>query len=141
FIDAPGGTYWRTWRDYVEDHLLANGLISPDDMRLFRVTDDLDEAVAEITQFYRRYHSSRYVGDRLVVRLSSPLDRASLAALNHEFDDLLTRGEIVQGGALAQEAGEPDLLALPRLIMHFDRRQFGRLRMLIDRLNQLDSSE
>src|SRR5690606_993247 len=61
FIDAPGGTYWQTWRAYVEDHLLKENLISPADMRLFKITDDLDVAIAEITGFYRRYHSSRYV--------------------------------------------------------------------------------
>jgi uncharacterized protein (TIGR00730 family) len=136
FIDAPGGTYWKTWQSYVETHLLAEGLISPEDMRLFLVTDDLDEAVDEITSFYRRYHSSRYVGDRLVIRLSSALNAGTLAELNRDFSDLLSRGEIVQGHALEQESGEPDLVSLPRLIMHFDRRQFGRLRMLIDRINQ-----
>ncbi|HYC22856.1 MAG TPA: TIGR00730 family Rossman fold protein [Candidatus Bathyarchaeia archaeon] len=138
FIDAPGGTYWKTWQSYVETHLLAEGLISPEDMRLFRVTDDLDEAVEEITSFYRRYHSSRYVGDRLVMRLSHPLDPAALAELNRDFSDLLSRGEIVQGQALEQEAGEPELVSLPRLIMHFDHRHFGRLRMLIDRINQIE---
>jgi hypothetical protein len=136
FLDAPGGTYWKTWRRYVERHLLAEGMISSSDMRLFKITDDLDEAVEEITGFYRRYHSSRYVGDRLVIRMSSPLPDAVIEELNEDFADIITRGRIRQGEALAQEAGEPELASLPRLILHFGRRSFGRLRMLIDRINE-----
>src|SRR5438132_10126239 len=61
FIDAPRGTYWKTWKRYVEDHLLRQRLISAEDMSLFKVTSSLDEAVHEITGFYRVYHSSRNV--------------------------------------------------------------------------------
>jgi uncharacterized protein (TIGR00730 family) len=135
FIDAPGGHYWRTWHAYVTDHLLREGLVSPSDMRLFKVTDDLDEAIAEITGFYRRYHSSRYVRDLLVIRIASPLSEKALADLNHEFADIVRGDPIVQRTALPEEAGEPDLAALPRLVFGFGRRNFGRLRMLIDAIN------
>jgi predicted Rossmann-fold nucleotide-binding protein len=64
FLDAARGTYWKIWKRYGEEHLLRRGLISPEDMGLFTVTDDIDEAVDEIKTFYRVYHSSRYVGDR-----------------------------------------------------------------------------
>lgn len=136
FVDAPGGSYWKKWRDYVVDHLLNESLISPADMRLFKVTDDVDEAIAEITAFYRRYHSSRYVRDRLVLRLSEPLSDVRLAALNEEFADIVVGDPIVQCDALPEEAGEPELAHLPRLVFTFGRRQFGRLRMLIDAVNQ-----
>lgn len=135
FVDAPGGRYWTTWRDYVVEHLLEKSLISPADMRLFKVTDDLDEAIAEITTFYRRYHSSRYVGAQLVLRLTEPLSDDRLHALNEEFADIVVDGRIVQTGALPAEAGEPEIAHLPRLAFEFDRRQFGRLRMLIDAVN------
>jgi uncharacterized protein (TIGR00730 family) len=138
FIDAPGGHYWRTWRDYVDNHLLKEGLISPTDMRLFKVTDDLDEAIAEITGFYRRYHSSRYVRNLLVIRIATPLTAQALAELNREFADLVVGPPIVQTTALPEEAGEPDLVALPRLVFEFGRRAFGRLRMLIDAINAAD---
>jgi uncharacterized protein (TIGR00730 family) len=136
FVDAPGGAYWQTWRRYVEDHLLAEGLVSPADMRLFKVTDDLDCAIEEITRFYRRYHSSRYVGDRLVLRLSSPIDEGALARLNADYADIVARDEIRQVDALREEAHEPELATLPRLVFHFTRRHFGRLRMLIDAVNE-----
>ena len=135
FVDAPGGRYWKQWRDYVVDHLLNESLISPADMRLFKVTDDVEEAIAEITTFYRRYHSSRYVRDRLVIRLVEPLSDVRLASLNEEFSDVLASGSIVQTGALPEEAGEHEIAHLPRLVLTFARRQFGRLRMLIDAIN------
>jgi len=135
FIDAPGGHYWKTWRDYVDAHLLQENLISPADMRLFKVTDDLDEAIAEITGFYRRYHSSRYVRQRLVLRLTERLSDARLAALNEEFADIVVGDPIVQTSALPEEAGEPEIAELPRLVFEFGRRHFGRLRMLIDAVN------
>ena len=138
FIDAPGGTYWRNWKQYVEDHLLAEGLVSPADMRLFKVTDDLDEAIAEITGFYRRYHSSRYVGDLLVIRMNTRLSAESVALLDAEYADIVVRGGIRASAALPEEAGEPAIAELPRLVLHFARRHFGRLRMLIDSINALE---
>jgi len=135
FVDAPGGRYWKQWRDYVVDHLLNESLISPADMRLFKVTDDVEEAIAEITTFYRRYHSSRYVRDRLVIRLVEPLSDVRVASLNEEFADIVVGDPIVQTGALPEEAGEPETAQLPRLVFTFARRQFGRLRMLIDAIN------
>lgn len=135
FIDAPGGTYWQTWQKYVERHLLDEGMISPADMRLFKVTDDLDEAVHEIEHFYRRYHSSRYVRDLLVIRLNEPLEAEVLQALNEEFADIVAEGRMRQTAALPEEAGDPELASKPRLVFHFARRAFGRLRMLIDALN------
>lgn len=137
FLDSPGGSYWKTWADYVRRHLLDEQLISEQDMSLFRVTDDVDEAVAEITGFFHRYHSQRYVGDQLVLRLQSPISEPVLNELNRDFKDILREdaGPIVQQGALPEEADEPELAELPRLVLPFARFDFGKLRMLIDRVN------
>ena len=56
-------------------------MISPEDLGLFRITDDVDEAVDEIQGFYRVFHSQRYVVDSLVFRLRRPLSAAALAEL------------------------------------------------------------
>jgi uncharacterized protein (TIGR00730 family) len=135
FLDVPRGTYWKTWRRYLADHVLRRGLISEEDMSLFRVTDDIGEAVNEITGFYRVYHSVRAVGRKLVVRLVRPVSAEVLARLNAEFADILTGGAITQERALASEADEPEIAHLPRLVMRFDRASFGRLRQMIDVLN------
>ena len=135
FLDAPRGTYWKTWKRYVEDHLLRAGLISPVDMGLFKVTDKIDDAIAEIRGFYRVYHSSRYVGDRFVIRLNAPLAPPLLGRLNDDFVDILQDGVFEVGAALPEEEGEPEIAHLPRLVFRFNRLSFGRLRAMIDRIN------
>jgi hypothetical protein len=135
FVDAPGGDYWRDWAKYVDEHLLGRKLISPDDTGLFRVTDSVDEAVAEVTRFYRNYHSSRYVGDRLVLRVQEAPGPDALAALSREFADLLVGGAIEASGALPEEGA--DAPGLARLVLRFDRKSTGRLRRLIDRVNEV----
>jgi hypothetical protein len=136
FLDAPRGTYWKTWKRYVDEHLLRPRLISPDDMALFKVTTSVDEAVEEITGFYRVYHSARMVGRRLVLRLHRPIPAPLVERLSVEFHDILGGQPIVQRAALDEEKEDaPELEALPRLVLEFDRASFGRLRQLIDRVN------
>jgi hypothetical protein len=134
-VDEPGGTYWRDWSRYVDAHLRARGLVSPEDLSLYRVTDDVETAVRETTDFYRNYHSSRFVGERLVLRVRKAPDATELARLDDEFADLLTSGGLEIAGPLEAEADE--VPELPRIVLRFDRRRAGRLRLLIDRLNAL----
>ncbi len=135
FLDPPGGSYWKEWAAYVESQLGARGMIDETDRSLFLVTDVLDEAVAEILRFYRNYHSSRYLGDRLVIRVQRAPDPEELDRLNDEFGDILTRGKIEVRRVLAGERGE--LAQLPRIVLRFNRTRAGRLRALIDSLNGL----
>jgi uncharacterized protein (TIGR00730 family) len=136
FLDMPKGTYWKTWQRYVKDHLLRRKLIAEEDLALFCVTDSVDVAVRELTTFYRVYHSMRHVGRRTAMRINKPVEPELLTRLNEEFADILCRGSITQGHALPQEADEPDIAHLPRLIMHFNRTNHGRLRQMIDVINQ-----
>jgi uncharacterized protein (TIGR00730 family) len=135
-LDRPRGTYWKTWQRYVEDHLLRRGMIQKEDLALYKVTDSVTAAVEEITHFYRVYHSSRYVRERFVIRVTRPLPADFVDALARDFADIITAGSITQRPALRAEREEPDILHLPRLVLQFDQVHFGRLRMLIDRLNQ-----
>ncbi|HWU36198.1 MAG TPA: hypothetical protein VN203_01055, partial [Candidatus Acidoferrum sp.] len=105
----------------------------------YRVTDRVETAVAEITGFYRNYHSSRYVGDRLVVRLQHAPTGGELDRLNGEFRDILVDGMLTVGPALPEETNDHAIAHLPRLVLRFNRRDIGRLRQLIDALNQLRS--
>jgi uncharacterized protein (TIGR00730 family) len=134
-IDEPGGDYWRKWRDYVVDVLLARAMISQADLALFKVTDSVEEGVREIVTFYRMYHSMRYVGRDLVLRLRRPLTAKTLKLLQRDFSDIVLSGTIEQTGPLPAEANEPELAALPRLCFEFNRSDMGRLRMLIDAVN------
>ena len=134
-LDEPGGDYWKHFADFIDNTLLADGMISPQDRALYKVTDSLQEAVDETLGFYRVYHSMRYVKDTLVLRITSSLQEEQLASLNENFSDILVDGKIEQVKALPEERNEPELADLPRLKMHFDRRQLGKLRMLIDEVN------
>jgi uncharacterized protein (TIGR00730 family) len=134
-VDAPDGDYWTRWQDYIRDVLVARRLISPDDLSLFKVTNSVDEAVAEVLQFYRVYRSMRYVGrDLLVLRLQAPLSEAQLEQVRSSFGDIVVSGTFEQSGILPAEGAEfPELT---RLAFHFDRRSMGRLRQLVDYLNR-----
>ena len=136
FVDAPGGTYWTEWREYNVRHLLERGLISPEDMDLFLITDRPEVAVQEIVSFYKNYHSSRYVHERLVLRLNQPLPDWLLKDINRDFADLVSEGAFESGGALPEERNESDLIHLPRLLFWFNRKNLGRLRQLINTLNR-----
>ena len=134
-VDVPGGTYWKTFIEFVRVELLERGLISPDDMSLFRLVNDPEEAVAEIKKFYRIFHSYRFVGPEMVIRLNEPLSEARLDEMNEAFRDLLGNGEFRQCSALPQESNEMELASMPRLVFRPVRKRFGRLRELIDAIN------
>lgn len=134
-VDAPGGTYWQHWRTYVKAELLHNGMISAEDMNLFKLTDDVDEAVEEITGFYRRFHSMRYVGDLMVIRMSSMIPPQLLERLNDTYGRILTGGKIEQApGPLDGEQDE--FPGLPRLAFRFNRKDIGCLRLMVDEINR-----
>jgi uncharacterized protein (TIGR00730 family) len=133
-VDAPGGDYWTRWQAYITDVLLARKLISPEDLSLYKIAATVDEAVEEVLGFYRVYHSMRYVGHDLVLRLQAPLSAELLEEVRKGYADLVVTGTYEQSpGPLSAEAGElPDLA---RLRFHFNRRNMGRLRQLIDHIN------
>jgi uncharacterized protein (TIGR00730 family) len=135
-VDEPGGDYWLHWQRYIKEVCLARGLIAPADLALYRITDSVDEAVAEITQFYRIYHSMRYVRGHLVLRLQRRLSDETLRRIREEFRDIVESGTFEQTAALPEEANDPHLAALPRMRFRFDRCSMGRLRMLVDVINR-----
>jgi uncharacterized protein (TIGR00730 family) len=135
-LDEPGGDYWRELAHFFDRQLLGRGMISPEDRSLYRVTDRVEEAVAEILGFFRVYHSMRYVHDQLVLRLHRPLPPEFLDTIDIQFADVLSRGRFVLSGPLPEEKDEPELTSLPRLVFHFNRSNFGRLRHLIDEINR-----
>lgn len=135
-IDRPGGNYWHAWSEYIHKHLVQQRLISPDDPSLYTVTDNLDVACDAITRFYQVYHSSRYVRDKLVIRLKTELSDADVEQLNANFSDILVQGHIEKSQALPQEA-QDDTAGLPRLVLYFNQRDLGRLYQMIATINDL----
>jgi uncharacterized protein (TIGR00730 family) len=135
-VDPPGGSYWKSWEIYQRDHLLKAGLISEDDLYLYTLTDRVDEACAAIAGFYKVFHSSRYVGENLILRLKWEPSDEILDYLNGKYSRLLVDGQILRGAVLPEEVGS-DTEHLSRLILHFNQRDLGLLYQLIRDLNRL----
>ena len=136
-IEKPGGTYWKTWDKNVREHLLRNQLISSDDLHLYHITDDTDQAVSIITRFYRNFHSSRFVKDLFVIRLKHAPSPSAIEAMNEDFADIIAGEKIKVIEATPEEREDDDEVKLARIAFGFDRRHYGRLRQLIDVLNGL----
>src|SRR3989441_7573009 len=102
-IDRPGGVYWKTWDKHVREHLLRDQLVSPDDLNLYQITDDSDQAVKIITRFYRNFHSSRFVKDLFVIRLNHPPTDSAIKAMNEDFADIVIGPEIKRIDPTAEE--------------------------------------
>ena len=136
-MDRPGGTYWKTWDKNIREHLLRDQLISPDDLNLYQITDDADEAMKWIVRFYRNFHSSRWVKDMFVIRMKHLPSDSAIQAMNEDFSDIIVGDKIHPIEATAEEREDGDFVDLPRIACGFDRRQYGRLRQLIDALNGL----
>lgn len=136
-IDRPGGTYWKTWDKHVREHLLRDQLISPEDLGLYQITDDTDHAVKIITRFYRNFHSTRFVRDLFVIRLKNVPTDTSIAALNEDFGDIVVGAPIARIPTTPEEVEDEDHVELPRIAFGFNRRDYARLRQLIDVLNSL----
>ena len=136
-VDKPGGTYWKTWDKHIREHLLRDKLISPEDLNLYHITDNTDEAVRVITRFYRNFHSTRFVKDLFVIRLKHAPSESAIAAMNEDFADIITGEPIHVIPPTPEEQADTQHLDLPRIAFGFNRKGYGRLRQLIDVLNGL----
>ena len=135
-LDQPGGTFWTSALTFLQEQLQDNGYILPSDMRLMRLVHSAEEAAEEIAQFYRNYHSSRWIKERYVIRLNHALSEAAMQQLNDEFRDLCMHGDFQQQARCDSEQDEPELCHMTRLAFAFNGRNHGRLRELLDLVNQ-----
>ncbi len=136
--DGDNGSYWEGWERYVSQQLEGRGWISPEDSHLYYIAKDPQDAHDHVVNFYKNYHSSRYVRDDLIIRINKRLRDEDIKALNDEFAILIKSGEIVQCEAYRQER---DHLDLPRIAFTHTRHKFGLVRALIDRINSFDAPD
>ncbi len=135
-IDDDSG-YWDRWFEFIKSSMLGRGYISAEDFAIFTVTRDIEEGIRVIEEFYRNYHSLRFVEGKLVIRLNKELSDADIKELESEFPEVLHPGSrIVRTPPLQEETDEPDLLHLPRLVLQFDHQHYGLLIAFIGRINQ-----
>jgi hypothetical protein len=135
-LDLPGDHFWRTMDEFIRAQLLPRGLISASDLSLYRVCETTHEAVEEITSFYKIFHSIRFVGKYLIIRMNHQISGADLEALNAEFGYLCKQGGFEVCDATSQEIQSNDNLDKARLRFEFVRNDLGGLRDLINRINQ-----
>ena len=137
-LDQKKSSYWPTWLNFLKKELLPRGYINASDFDLFEQVNSVSDAVNIIDRFYSRYHSIRYIGDLLVIRITSAIDHIKIKKLKNSFSDILTpNGDLRLSGALPEEIDEPEIAHLPRIVIDFKRKNFGRLRNLIDAINNL----
>lgn len=138
-LDQPGGSYWEDALGFIRRQLGDNGYILPTDLNLMHLVYSAEEAVEEIARFYRNFHSSRWLKDRFVIRLNHPLNEAALTKLHNDFASLCKEGGFTQQAYCEQERDEPELCHLTRLAFVFNGRDYGRLRALLDVVNEPDN--
>jgi len=135
-MEPKGSTYWAAWKQYVNNHLLKNGFIEKEDLELFRIVKTLDEAIEYIEEFYRVYHSIRYVSGLTVLRLNKKISEKTLMFINKKFKDILTSGEIRLSPPTKKEIQNEEYLDLPRLAMNFNLHNYGKLYEMIHIINR-----
>jgi hypothetical protein len=134
-IDPEGSGYWSDWLEFLRKRLVVPGLIDHRDLHLLTHTSDTGAARDEIRGFYKNYHSSRYVGERLLIRLQSEPTTAEIEAWSREFSDIIVDGAISKAEMPPEEREDPLLADLHAISLRFTRKSFARLRDLIDALN------
>lgn len=134
-MEEPGGTYWQQWRQFITSGLLENGYISESDLALLDFADDPRAACNVIEHFYSNFHSERWLGNELRLRLNHGLSDATVQAINEDFADICDERGIRLTGEHVDESDEPELRNLSRLALNFNRSDYGRLRELIDAVN------
>ena len=135
-MEPKGSTYWATWMHFVKTQLIKNGFIAKDDLNLFHIVENVDAAVKYIDDFYRVYHSIRYVLGLAVIRLNREISEKTLKLINKEFKDILISGEIRVSPPTDKEIQEKEFLNLPRLVMNFNMHDYGRLCEMIQFINK-----
>jgi len=135
-MEPKGSTYWAEWMHFVSKQLVKKGYIKREDLDLFRIVKTVDEAIEYIEDFYKVYHSIRYVSGLAVLRLNKEISDKTLKFINQEFKDILTEGGIKRSPPTDKEVQEGEYLHLPRLVMNFNMRDFGRLSEMIRAINR-----
>jgi hypothetical protein len=72
-----------------------------------------------------------------VIRLNHPPSDSAIRAMNEDFADITVGPAISRIDPTQDEIDHDDHLHLPRIAFGFNRRDYGRLRQLIDVLNSV----
>ncbi len=140
-MELPGDDYWVDWDRFNRGQMLSRGLISPEDLSIYKICNSAEEGVEWVRFYYSTYHSMRQVRRKLVVRLEKELSDEHVEVLNSEFGDLVNKGKIEKTPALPEEANEPEIADKPRLVFNYNQQSAARLNQLFLRINELGQAE
>jgi uncharacterized protein (TIGR00730 family) len=136
FLETPHYGYWSEVVEFLNKVMLKKGLISVTDSHLYKVCHSAKEALDHFEEFYKNYHSTRYVGDLVSIRIKKQIPDAAIIKANQLFKDFFNAGELKNSSPLPEEANEPEIQHLPRLVFKWGKKDFGTLRHLIDFINK-----
>ena len=136
-MDLPGDDYWANWDKFVRGQMLDRGLISPEDVSIYKICHTPEEGMEWVRFFYSTYHSMRLVRRKLVVRLERELSDEQVDSLNREFSDIVDKGRIEKSRMLPEEANEPEIKDKPRLVFNYNQQNAARLNQMFLRINKL----
>ncbi|HUF54273.1 MAG TPA: LOG family protein [Dehalococcoidia bacterium] len=134
-LEEPGSEFWGRWLDFMREQLLGRRLIDEEDLDLICHARTIEEAVAEVTRFYANYQSQRYVEGKLVIRLLRLPPEERIDSMQEAFADILGPAGIEPAEPTPREVADGDELACKRLAVDFRQNNFGRLRQLLNALN------
>lgn len=136
-LDAPGSSYWSDFRHFLQKDLAKTAMIHPDDMDLMCFTQSVDVAVKYVLDFYKMYHSMRYIRDLLVLRIEKPITDEQLEQLNQQFRHIVKKGKITQSlKPFEEEKNVPYTFQLTRLAFYFKKDCYTDLNKMIHAINR-----
>lgn len=134
-LDEPNGNYWQALLEFFRQQLVAQGYILESDLKLMQITHSPEQAMQYILDFYLNFHSSRWLGETFILRYQRPLSTAAVHSAQHLFTDICSSTGFVQDGIDNELLGEGELRHLHHLAFEPKGRDQGRLRDLVDFVN------
>ena len=133
-LQPEGDDYWTEFNVFI-DKMMAHGYISDEDLQLYTITGDAEEAARQISDFYKIYHSLAYVENETVLRFNAPIADGVIEKINKDFRDIIKEGDIEPTEPLPKELERHNHANLYRLKFRFNRSSFGRLIEMIHFIN------
>jgi len=124
-LDTPEGTFWTQWMSFVDNAIIADHYIDPNDMCLVRICTSIEEAVEEFDHFFSNYVRFEVRGERGYIKIRRRPSETQLAALANAVP------RFAQGLGYVLEDDTTVSFA-------FDGRNYVNLRLLINQINDWD---
>ena len=120
--DSPGGHYWESWLDFVNDAIIEAGYLDDAARDLVRVAHDAAAIEREVVTFFSNYRGFTQLDGHGRVELAVVPDEGTRARIADALPGVVGPGEVIGGEGT--------------LTFPFDGRHYAELRRVIDLVNQ-----